>query len=155
MITTGPWPFGTWPVALRNWCSTLTAHFIIIIFFFWEWNLRPAFWCKLKKPFFVKFCCKFLAFFSFFSFFSFFPLKTSKWRFRRAFGVRSTQTLVEIYNSQGWDSPQISLRGKFFFVKVQSITEAELSFSCFAHCLRLHVHHPVKASFWGFSGLNY
>ena len=32
--------------------------------FFWECNIRPAFWCKLKKKF-VKFRSKFVAFFPF------------------------------------------------------------------------------------------
>ena len=42
--------------------------------------------------FFAKFCCKFLALLAFLH------KKCWKWLFRPAFGVHSTQTLVEIYN---------------------------------------------------------
>ena len=31
---------------------------------------QPAFWCKLKNPFFAKFCTKFVTFFAFFQLFS-------------------------------------------------------------------------------------
>ena len=54
---------------------------------------RPAFWFKLKKPVFL------LDFESYFCIFLAFQHKKFwKWLFWPAFGVPSTQTLVEIYN---------------------------------------------------------
>ena len=47
-----------------------------------------------KKQFFTEICCKILAFLRFFQ------QKCWKWWFRPTFGVRSTQTLVEIYNTE-------------------------------------------------------
>ena len=49
----------------------------------------------LKTHFFAKFCCKFVTFLRFVSFIA---LKHWKWLFPPALAVRSTQTLVEIYN---------------------------------------------------------
>ena len=60
-------------------------------------NSRPAFWCKLKKTFFAKFCTKMVTFLNVFSAFK--HKNCWKWLFQPGFGVLTTQTLVEIYTT--------------------------------------------------------
>ena len=60
--------------------------------------------------FFVKFYYKFLAFFSFLAFWHENVKKTIFWQ---VFGVRSTQTLVKIYNTPLYRQPTINV--SFFF----------------------------------------
>ena len=62
-------------------------------YFFGNKTVNQCFGANLKNLFFAKFCCKFLAFLAFLH------KKCWKWLFWPAFWVRTTQTLVKIYNT--------------------------------------------------------
>ena len=61
-------------------------------YFFGNKTVDQRFGENLKNLFLAEICCKFLALLAFLH------TKCWKWLFQPAFGVRSTQTLVEIYN---------------------------------------------------------
>ena len=73
-----------------------------------------------KKQIFGKFCVKFLAFFIFFC------SNTLKSIFWPAFGVRSNQTLVEIYNKhlKRWFQPVNSMGSTHLLIQIHTISIA-------------------------------
>ena len=78
--------------------------------FFGNKSVHQRFGANLKNLPFAKICCKFLAFLGFLH------KKCWKWLFWPAFGVRSIQTLVEIYN-----------RGMFFWDGKLSWSHSDLT----------------------------
>ena len=109
------WEFGSqlWDLGCQLW-DDLYCMFLLILtqgisysqllwveneflekksYFFGNKTVDQRFCANSKKLLFAKFYCKF------FAFLSFMPLKHWKLLFWPAFGVRSTQMLVEIYNS--------------------------------------------------------
>ena len=90
-----------------------------------------------KKLFFAEICCKFLAFLGFLQ------QKRWKWLFRPAFGVRSTQTLVEIYNSL---SCRVGFFWDFHLTEIPKSTKKNFNGSTYAVYLdqRFGVAHPKR-----------